>query len=379
MADPLTVIGAASSCISVIEPLGKSISTAHKIRGQWKDADLEFYNLVTQLVSLKAALSKIKAWTESDAAASHHQLTMDLDSSIACCRVLVNKINAFLSELAQKPGQALNVSAKGRFLLGNKSLNDTQKMLERQINALSLLLNVCHLETASEQKAFLEKSSTRKAFEKVANDSASLIIHRDASSFRSIYSDSWSKLSMKFTFDNQLFGSKVYQQFVRGSLKVALRQQLSDGQSIHIRKAIKESEAIDTQLRIDRRILEREFNIFILGLDDWERFKFGRGLHLASLHGTSLQSERLSYRKTIFATFLKGFNTILTAMRERGSDFEDESNASYANYIASNFKSDSGEQELSDINRMYESLSDDRAFRTTLSTWDDHPLQDCFM
>ena len=145
MADPLTVVGAAASCMSVVELLGKSISRTYKLLSQWKDADLELYSLVTQLVSLKAALDKIKAWTESDVAASHHQLIMDLDSSVTCCGVLVNKIDVFLSELAQKPGQALNMSAKGKLLLGNKSLDDTQKMLERQTNSLSLLLNACHL------------------------------------------------------------------------------------------------------------------------------------------------------------------------------------------------------------------------------------------
>lgn len=145
MTDPLTFIGAAASCMSIVELLGKSISKAHKLITQWKDADLEFYSLVAQLVCLKAALDKIKAWTESDVATSHHQLIMDLDSSVACCGVLVSKIDAFLSELARKPGQALNVSAKGKLLLGNRSLDDTQKMLERQTNALNLLLNACHL------------------------------------------------------------------------------------------------------------------------------------------------------------------------------------------------------------------------------------------
>jgi hypothetical protein len=75
----------------------------------------------------------------------------------------------------------------------------------------------------SEQKILLN-SSTRKAICRVEKDSASLIVHRDAGSMHTSYTDNLSKLSAVFTFDGELFTSKIYERAFRVSLKDLLRQ-----------------------------------------------------------------------------------------------------------------------------------------------------------
>ena len=79
--------------------------------------------------------------------------------------------------------------------------------------------------TLSEQKRLLEKSSSRKTFQKTKIDSASLIVLRDDSSFITRLTDNFSKLSLVFDFDPQLFSSTVYQRHVRGTLKEHILRQ----------------------------------------------------------------------------------------------------------------------------------------------------------
>lgn len=145
MADPLVIIGAAASVVSIIDVLARSISTVRELRDQWKDADFTILNLVAQLTALKAALTKIKEWTDTELAEAHHQLIMDIDDSVACCRILVGKVDTLLSELQQKPNGTLDWLARAKLLLGSKSMDDLQKMIERQTCALTLLLTACNL------------------------------------------------------------------------------------------------------------------------------------------------------------------------------------------------------------------------------------------
>jgi hypothetical protein len=74
-----------------------------------------------------------------------------------------------------------------------------------------------------EQKRLLEKRSTRAAFRKVERQSASLIVHRGSSSYRSGLTDTLSKLSWIFGFDDELRNSQVYDRAWRSSVRTGLR------------------------------------------------------------------------------------------------------------------------------------------------------------
>jgi hypothetical protein len=94
----------------------------------------------------------------------------------------------------------------------------------------------------SDQKALLEKSSTRKTLGRARGDSASLIVHRDENSLLSYYTDNLSKFSKAFNFDAELLGSWVYERAVRRLLKVALKRQHLDAELVANSKINKEIE-----------------------------------------------------------------------------------------------------------------------------------------
>lgn len=143
---------------------------------------------------------------------------MDLDDSISCCKILMEKIDAVVSRLHRTPSEGtLLFTSKMKLVFGSTSIDGVQKLIENQTNALTLLLtavnrysfhNLCRTQSLlilfcsnalSEQKSLLQKSSTRKLFRKVEHDSALLIALRDADSLLSCQTDTLSKLSMIFT------------------------------------------------------------------------------------------------------------------------------------------------------------------------------------
>jgi len=144
MADPLTIIGAAASVANIVELLGKTVSTLHTLLSRWKEADFTFINLIAQLTALKAALSKLQEWMDTDMDEPHHQLVMDLEASVTCCRMLVRRMDSEVEDLQQNSGTGLDAQNKIKLVVKNGTLEELQKMVDRQTSALTLLLTVCN-------------------------------------------------------------------------------------------------------------------------------------------------------------------------------------------------------------------------------------------
>jgi len=144
MADPISIIGTAGALATIIDVLVKTVTVFRELHDQWKEADFTFINLIAQLTALRAALDKIQEWLNTDVAEPHHQLVMDLEVSISCCRMLVTKLQSHASELRHKTDNTLNFASKMRLIKDNGTLDELQKIIERQTIALTLLLTACN-------------------------------------------------------------------------------------------------------------------------------------------------------------------------------------------------------------------------------------------
>ena len=148
MDDSMTSIGSAALVTGIVEVLAKSIGKLHKLHNRWKQADLMFMNLIAQLTALKAALVNLEEWLntgEREGPDPHHQLIMDMELMIKCCKTLAHKIETQVSELYLNADQVLDFESKVRLMLKNSTLRNLQKMVDRQTNALTTLLTVCNL------------------------------------------------------------------------------------------------------------------------------------------------------------------------------------------------------------------------------------------
>lgn len=120
-----------------------------EVRSEYQIADLIILTFETQLAALRSALLKIKEWAKTETSDPHHLLTIDLDRSISCCRLLVDKIQMLLSGL--QPNQASRSSRRGKvkFVFEAKEMKGLRKMVESQTSALTLLFTACNIEVES--------------------------------------------------------------------------------------------------------------------------------------------------------------------------------------------------------------------------------------
>ena len=59
MADPITILGAASAVFTIIDLLAKTIRSMSELRSKWNLADLTVSTFEMQLTGLNVALSEI--------------------------------------------------------------------------------------------------------------------------------------------------------------------------------------------------------------------------------------------------------------------------------------------------------------------------------
>ena len=139
--DPVSVLGLAGSIVGIVEVAARSISALRALQQRWKTADLTINILISQLTTLKAALSQIKEWiSNSLSAIQHYQLVMDLGASLESCDTLLLFIDGQLSHLNWNDSNALDFDSKIKAVLQDKKVQECANHLANQSAALNLLL-----------------------------------------------------------------------------------------------------------------------------------------------------------------------------------------------------------------------------------------------
>ncbi|KAI4932446.1 hypothetical protein J4E85_002844 [Alternaria conjuncta] len=224
MAEVCAILGGVGSIFSIVNGISKVVGTISDLQTKWGEADLTLLSLASQLIALRAASTKIQEWIDQDLQDTHHQLVMDLDVSVSCCKLLMTEIESFFSDIAQLTEKPLDLRDKFKVVFGSYGPESVQKLIEHQTSSLTLLLTACNCKTLSEQQRILGTNKTRKVLDRAKADSISLYVHRDSASLTSKMTDNMSKISRVFEFDSNIFSTGVYERAFRGSVRDLLKR-----------------------------------------------------------------------------------------------------------------------------------------------------------
>ena len=99
MADPITILGAASAVLTIINLLAKTIRSVSELRSKWNMADLTVSTFEIQLTALNFALTEIRKWADRNSEDPHYQLAMDLNHCLSYYRLLITVIDGEIANL----------------------------------------------------------------------------------------------------------------------------------------------------------------------------------------------------------------------------------------------------------------------------------------
>lgn len=146
----------------------------------------------------------------------------------------------------------------------------------------------------------LEKTSTRKIFKRVKDDTSSLYVQRDSTSIYSRCTDNLSKISKMFEFDRELFISKVYEKALRGSLKDTVENMRREQQQPYVIVTSEErnrNKLIERELYEHAKKLRRECKVLLLGDRDCAQ-TFIKSMKIAHSGGFTYE-EREKYQEVV--------------------------------------------------------------------------------
>jgi guanine nucleotide-binding protein G(i) subunit alpha len=151
----------------------------------------------------------------------------------------------------------------------------------------------------------LEKTSTRKIFKRVKDDTSSLYIQRDSTSFYSRYTDNLSKISKMFEFDRELFISKVYEKALRGSLKDTVENMRREQQKPYLGtwEERNRNMLIERDLEERARKLRSECKVLLLGDRDCGQI-FIKSMRVAHSGGFTYE-EREEYQEVAMNNIIR--------------------------------------------------------------------------
>lgn len=138
----MEVIGAAGAILGIIDVATRSISTLLDVKKRFKEANLTLELLSSQLLTVKAALEQIHAIINETLRGDeqHYSLIMSMDSTIKCCNLLIRLLDENIAKLEYSENDALSFENRVRLVLDSKGIEECQSRLDRQINALNLIL-----------------------------------------------------------------------------------------------------------------------------------------------------------------------------------------------------------------------------------------------
>ena len=140
--EPVSIVGLAGAVVGIANVLGQSMLLLNNLRARFKEANLTVTLLIGQLNAVKAALKQIQLWLleSSDEDSNYFQLSLDLESSLSSCGILVGLINDQLSKLEWNENDVLKFESRARIILEDARTKEYLNYLGHLTSSLNLLL-----------------------------------------------------------------------------------------------------------------------------------------------------------------------------------------------------------------------------------------------
>ncbi|KIW66188.1 hypothetical protein PV04_08389 [Phialophora macrospora] len=232
----MEAIGVVGSLLGIIDVATRCISSLANLRKRFKELNLTIETLAGQLITVKAALSQIDLLIAESLSQDeqHYQLTLDLSGAIGCCNLLLRLLDEQISGLQYSDTDEVTFLSKVNLMLESKGTEECLTRLDRQTNALNLLITAFKCRNPRAQQEFLEEKESRRVFDQVKDDSASLVVLCDSASFvtqRTQTTTGTSRFSIDFSFDAEILQAKAYRTMLRSLMQRAQNNSIRDGNS----------------------------------------------------------------------------------------------------------------------------------------------------
>lgn len=138
--DPISFLGAVGTGASIIAAILKTVQKLSELRERFQEADTTIGLLITELLTIQAALVRIDGWakyTFTPTSPIQEDLRSAFEVSLDGCGLAMNILAAEVESLANDRS---DFSTRARTLLNETNMRIHQQRLHAQVGALQLLI-----------------------------------------------------------------------------------------------------------------------------------------------------------------------------------------------------------------------------------------------
>ncbi|KAK8003363.1 hexokinase [Apiospora arundinis] len=221
--DPFTIFQVVGTAVSLTDVVVKSIGKLNSIRTRYYKCPLLISTMIGQLYIVQSALGRLSAMKELEHTQDlrYRDLDLQIGNSLDSFSTLILTLQKHLDRFEHTTAVDMGAKQKIKFLWNEKDMSEYSVLLDRQVNALNLLLQALECSSWTQQHAFVSQAENQEVL-RIARDCSSSIVGLDDGS-RSIVSERTELISIIFDFDTTILGSRVYQQAERSHLRQAIR------------------------------------------------------------------------------------------------------------------------------------------------------------
>ncbi|KAI0975445.1 G-protein alpha subunit-domain-containing protein [Xylaria arbuscula] len=220
--DPVTIFQIVGTVVSLGDVVIKCIARLSTLKAQFHDAPIIVTSMIGQLHMVKIAQDQLSI-LNSPAFTNHpryHQLAAHIGNALDSFSPILLALGQQLDRYER--GGADRMAAKTRlgFLNGEREMTNLSILLDRQVNALNLLLQAIQCTTWTQQSEVITRGESQSILRLAQDCSSSLLGLNDVASF---ISENTGAISTRFEFDDVLRSTLLYQTAERSHLRQAIR------------------------------------------------------------------------------------------------------------------------------------------------------------
>ncbi|KAI2623932.1 hypothetical protein GGS26DRAFT_600291 [Hypomontagnella submonticulosa] len=178
--------------------------------------------MIGNLFIVQAAMNQLSVFRSPELSRSsrYQELASQMGNALDSFGPLMVKLDRELSRLNRKDSSGRATRSRIAFLWSERAIFSFSEDLDRQVNALNLLLQAIHCRTRIEQDELIGREESQSILELAGHNSSSDVVPDDNDSS---ISETTAAISTEFEFDKILMSSRPYQEAQRSYLRQVIR------------------------------------------------------------------------------------------------------------------------------------------------------------
>jgi hypothetical protein len=140
--DPVTIFQIVGTAVSLGDIVVKCITRLSSLKSKYHDAPIHISTMIGQLYIVQTALDQLSVWNraENDRNPRFQQLATQIGDSVDSFGVLILALQRHLDQFESPDSSGMVAKSRFQFLWSEKEISEYSILLDRQVSALSLLL-----------------------------------------------------------------------------------------------------------------------------------------------------------------------------------------------------------------------------------------------